>query len=36
FLVAFAGDIATMPGLPRRSNAENVDVAPDGSITGLI
>ncbi|HAM59144.1 MAG TPA: hypothetical protein DCQ64_28530, partial [Candidatus Rokubacteria bacterium] len=33
FLVAFAGGIATMPGLPRRPNAERVDVAPDGSIT---
>ena len=36
FLVAFAGDIATMPGLPRHPNAESVDVAPDGSITGLV
>ena len=36
FLVAFAGGIATMPGLPRRPNAERVDVAPDGSITGLV
>jgi formate--tetrahydrofolate ligase len=35
FLVALAGDITTMPGLPRKPNAEGVDVAPDGSITGL-
>ena len=35
FLVALTGDITTMPGLPRRPNAENVDVAPDGAITGL-
>jgi formyltetrahydrofolate synthetase len=24
-----------MPGLPRRPNAEQVDVTPDGVITGL-
>jgi formyltetrahydrofolate synthetase len=24
-----------MPGLPRRPNAEGVDVTPDGVITGL-
>jgi len=24
-----------MPGLPRRPNAEKVDVTPDGVITGL-
>ncbi|MCI0548580.1 MAG: formate--tetrahydrofolate ligase [Candidatus Rokubacteria bacterium] len=35
FLVAITGDITTMPGLPRRPNAEQVDVAPDGTITGL-
>jgi formate--tetrahydrofolate ligase len=35
FLVALAGDITTMPGLPRRPNAERVDLAPDGAITGL-
>ncbi len=35
FLVARTGDVQTMPGLPRRPNAEAVDVAPDGSITGL-
>jgi formate--tetrahydrofolate ligase len=35
FLVALAGDITTMPGLPRRPNAEGVDLTPDGTITGL-
>src|SRR5882724_2325006 len=35
FLVAITGDITTMPGLPRRPNAEKVDVTPDGVITGL-
>jgi formate--tetrahydrofolate ligase len=35
FLVALAGDITTMPGLPRRPNAERIDVAPDGTISGL-
>jgi formate--tetrahydrofolate ligase len=35
FLVAITGDITTMPGLPRRPNAERVDVTPDGGITGL-
>ncbi len=35
FLVALTGDITTMPGLPRRPNAEGVDVSPDGVITGL-
>ena len=35
FLVAQAGDITTMPGLPRKPNAEGVDVTPEGAITGL-
>jgi formate--tetrahydrofolate ligase len=35
FLVAITGDITTMPGLPRRPNAEKVDVTPAGVITGL-
>jgi formate--tetrahydrofolate ligase len=35
FLVAQAGDVTTMPGLPRRPNAEGVDVTPEGTITGL-
>jgi formate--tetrahydrofolate ligase len=35
FLVASTGDITTMPGLPRRPNAERVELAGDGSIVGL-
>ena len=35
FLVAQAGEITTMPGLPRRPNAEGVDVTAEGVITGL-
>ncbi len=35
FLVALAGDITTMPGLPRRPNAVGVNVTADGTITGL-
>ena len=35
FLVALTGDITTMPGFPRRPNAEGVDVSADGAITGL-
>jgi formate--tetrahydrofolate ligase len=35
FLVALAGDITTMPGLPRKPNAEGVDLSADGTITGL-
>ena len=35
FVVAFAGDIIAMPGLPKRPAALQVDVAPDGTIEGL-
>ena len=35
FVVALAGDIMTMPGLPRVPAAENIDVDADGNITGL-
>jgi formate--tetrahydrofolate ligase len=35
FLVAITGDITTMPGFPRKPNAEGVDVTSDGRITGL-
>ena len=35
FVVAFAGDIIAMPGLPRVPAAENIDVAEDGRIVGL-
>ena len=34
FLVAYAGDIMTMPGLPKAPAAENIDVV-NGRITGL-
>ncbi|MDU2066734.1 MAG: formate--tetrahydrofolate ligase, partial [Sporomusaceae bacterium] len=35
FLVALAGNIMTMPGLPKRPAAELMDIANDGTITGL-
>ena len=35
FIVAYAGDIVTMPGLPETPVAEHIDVSPDGTITGL-
>lgn len=35
FIVAFAGDIMTMPGLPPEPAAENIDVNKDGRIVGL-
>ncbi len=35
FVVAQAGDIMTMPGLPRVPAAESMSIAADGSITGL-
>jgi formate--tetrahydrofolate ligase len=35
FVVAQAGDIMTMPGLPRAPAAEGMSVRPDGSIIGL-
>ncbi len=35
FVVALAGDIMTMPGLPRIPAAQNIDVDDDGKITGL-
>ncbi len=35
FIVALAGDIMTMPGLPEHPVAENIDVEADGRITGL-
>lgn len=36
FLVALMGDANTMPGLPRRPAALDVDVLPDGTIAGLM
>ena len=35
FVVVFAGDIMTMPGLPKVPAALNIDVTDDGEITGL-
>jgi formate--tetrahydrofolate ligase len=35
FVVAQAGDIMTMPGLPKEPAAERMAMMPDGSITGL-
>ena len=35
FIVAFAGDIIAMPGLPKIPAAEGIDVTEDGVITGL-
>ena len=36
FVVAFAGDIIAMPGLPRKPAALNVSVSPQGVISGLM
>ena len=35
FLVVLTGDIMTMPGLPKRPAAENIDVDENGRIVGL-
>jgi formate--tetrahydrofolate ligase len=35
FVVVIAGDIMTMPGLPREPSALKIDVNEDGNITGL-
>ena len=35
FVVAFAGDIMTMPGLPKLPAALNIDIDDDGVISGL-
>ncbi len=35
FVVAYAGDILTMPGLPKKPGAESMDVDADGNIVGL-
>lgn len=35
FAVALTGNIMTMPGLPKRPAAENIDVDDNGKITGL-
>ncbi|HIV87066.1 MAG TPA: formate--tetrahydrofolate ligase [Candidatus Pygmaiobacter gallistercoris] len=35
FVVAICGNIMTMPGLPKRPAAEQIDIDADGKITGL-
>lgn len=35
FVVAYAGDILTMPGLPRHPAAERIDLDPAGRVIGL-
>ncbi|MCM3739651.1 formate--tetrahydrofolate ligase [Oceanobacillus luteolus] len=35
FLVALTGRVMTMPGLPKKPAAENIDVTPEGNIIGL-
>jgi len=35
FIVAYAGDIMTMPGLPKVPSAEKIDVSDEGVISGL-
>ena len=35
FVVAYAGDIMTMPGLPKKPAAESIDVDDDGHVVGL-
>jgi formate--tetrahydrofolate ligase len=35
FIVAVAGDMMTMPGLPKQPAAERIDIDDDGKITGL-
>ena len=35
FLVPLTGEILTMPGLPRAPHANEIDLGPDGTITGV-
>jgi formate--tetrahydrofolate ligase len=35
FVVAYAGDVLTMPGLPKVPGAEGMDVDAAGHVTGL-
>ena len=35
FVVVLMGNIMTMPGLPKRPAAENIDITPEGIISGL-
>ena len=35
FIVALTGDVMTMPGLPKKPAALNMDVTNDGEVLGL-
>ena len=35
FIVALTGNVLTMPGLPKKPAAENMDIDINGKITGL-
>jgi len=35
FVIVYCGDVMTMPGLPKRSAAESIDIDADGRVTGL-
>ncbi|MBY7146895.1 formate--tetrahydrofolate ligase, partial [Levilactobacillus brevis] len=35
FVVALTGNVLTMPGLPKHPAALDMDIAPDGIISGL-
>lgn len=35
FVVAYAGDVLTMPGLPKKPAAESIDLTDDGNVVGL-
>ena len=35
-VIALAGPIITLPGLPREPNALEIDLAPDGEVVGLL
>ena len=35
FVVAICGEIMTMPGLPRVPAANNIELTPEGLVTGL-
>ena len=35
FIVVLTGNVMTMPGLPKKPAANNIDVAADGTVSGL-
>jgi formate--tetrahydrofolate ligase len=35
FVIVYCGDVMTMPGLPKRSAAESIDIDENGRVTGL-